>query len=118
MSEIGGLFLLFISKRHPLSFLLFAKRKKLPLLPFLPYHFFMPKTFAFRPFALSPLTMRAHYPHGSSGVEPLDFEHCVLIWGLRQIFNLWGEAGGIGRINERVALSQRDPIAERVVSYS
>ena len=24
-----------------------------------------------------PLTMGSHYPHGSSGVEPLDFERCV-----------------------------------------
>ena len=30
-----------------------------------------------RPFVLSPLTMGSHYPHGSLGVEPLDFERCV-----------------------------------------
>ena len=30
-----------------------------------------------RPFALSPLTMGSHYPHGSSDVEPLDFERFV-----------------------------------------
>ena len=36
--------------------------------------------------------MGSHYPQGSSGVEPLDFERCVLIWGPRKISNFWGKA--------------------------
>ena len=39
--------------------------------------------------------------------------HCM-----RVLFSMFISPDAIGRINERVALSQRDPIAERVVSYS
>ena len=55
------------------SFVLVLRKKKVTAtsavsaIPFF-YLLPVPKIFAFRPFALSPLTMRSHYPHGSSGL--------------------------------------------------